>query len=287
MLAIYKKELKSYFISMTGFIFIGFLLLMAGIFVTAYNLLLTYASLSYAIGSIQLILMLTVPILTMRILAEERKTRTDQLLYSLPIPMWKIVVAKYFAMLTVLLIPVSVIALYPIILSIFGSVPLIPSYAALFGFFLLGAALIALCTFLSSLTDSQIVAAVISFASVLGLYLLPTLATMIPTAASASMVAFVLLEFLLAIVLYLLSKSIILSVLGGGILFLPTVIVYLANAELFKGLFPAILEKLALFDRFEIFVGGIFDLSAIVYFISFSLFFVFLTVMSVEKKRFV
>ena len=95
MLAIYKKELKSYFISMTGFIFVGFLLLMAGIFVTAYNLLLTYASLSYAIGSIQLILMLTVPILTMRILAEERKTRTDQLLYSLPIPMWKIVVAKY------------------------------------------------------------------------------------------------------------------------------------------------------------------------------------------------
>jgi ABC-2 type transport system permease protein len=286
MIAMYKKELRSYFTGMTGFVFIGFLLLMAGIFVTAYNLLLAYASLSYAIGSIQLILMLTVPILTTRILAEERRNRTDQLLYALPIPLYKTVLAKYLAMLTVFLIPTVVIALYPLILSAFGSVPLFPSYASLLGFFLLGAALIALCMFLSSLTDSQVIAAVISFGAVLFLYLLPVLATMIPSGAEASLFAFVLLSILIAAVLYFLSQSLLLAVPGGAVPLLATFIIYFANADLLKGVFPRLLSTLAIFDRFETFIGGIFDLSAIVYFLSIVVFFVFLTVQVLEKRRY-
>lgn len=286
MIALYKKELRSYFTGMTGFVFIGFLLLMAGIFVTAYNLLLAYASLSYAIGSIQLILMLTVPILTTRILAEERRNRTDQLLYALPIPLYKTVLAKYLAMLTVFLIPTVVIALYPLILSAFGSVPLFPSYASLLGFFLLGAALIALCMFLSSLTDSQVIAAVISFGAVLFLYLLPVLATMIPSGAEASLFAFVLLSILIAAVLYFLSQSLLLAVPGGAVPLLATFIIYFANADLLKGVFPRLLTALAIFDRFETFIGGIFDLSAIVYFLSIVVFFVFLTVQVLEKRRY-
>ena len=286
MIAMYKKELRSYFTGMTGFVFIGFLLLMAGIFVTAYNLLLAYASLSSAIGSIQLILMLTVPILTTRILAEERRNRTDQLLYALPIPLYKTVLAKYLAMLTVFLIPTAVIALYPLILSVFGSVPLFPSYASLLGFFLLGAALIALCMFLSSLTDSQVIAAVISFGAVLFLYLLPVLATMIPSNAEASLFAFVLLSILIAAVLYFLSQSLLLAVPGGAVPLLATFTVYFANADLLKGVFPKLLTMLAIFDRFETFIGGIFDLSAIVYFLSVVVFFVFLTVQVLEKRRY-
>jgi ABC-2 type transport system permease protein len=286
MIAMYKKELRSYFTGMTGFVFIGFLLLMAGIFVTAYNLLLAYASLSYAIGSIQLILMLTVPILTTRILAEERRNRTDQLLYALPIPLYKTVLAKYLAMLTVFLIPTVVIALYPLILSAFGSVPLFPSYASPLGFFLLGAALIALCMFLSALTDSQVIAAVISFGAVLFLYLLPVLATMIPSGAEASLFAFVLLSILIAAVLYFLSQSLLLAVPGGAVPLLATFIIYFANADLLKGVFPRLLTTLAIFDRFETFIGGIFDLSAIVYFLSIVVFFVFLTVQVLEKRRY-
>ena len=286
MIAMYKKELRSYFTGMTGFVFVGFLLLMAGIFVTAYNLLLAYASLSYAIGSIQLILMLTVPILTTRILAEERRNRTDQLLYALPIPLYKTVLAKYLAMLTVFLIPTAIIALYPLILSVFGSVPLFPSYASLLGFFLLGAALIALCMFLSSLTDSQIIAAVISFGAVLFLYLLPVLATMIPSSAEASLLAFVLLSILIAAVLYFLSQSLLLAVPGGAVPLLLSFAVYFAKADLLKGVFPNLLTTLAIFDRFETFIGGIFDLSAVVYFLSIAVFFVFLTVQVLEKRRY-
>ena len=193
MLALYKKELKSYFIGMSGFVFIFLLLLLTGIFVTAYNLLLAYASIAYAVGSVQLCLMLTVPILTTRVIAEERRNRTDQLLYSLPIPSVTVILAKYLATVTVLLIPTALVALYPVILSLFGSVPLFPSYTALLGFFFLGAALIALCSFLSSLTESQVIAAVVSFGVVLGLYLLPTLASMIPSTAVASLLALLVL----------------------------------------------------------------------------------------------
>lgn len=286
MTAIYKKELKSYFLNMTGFVFISFLLLMTGIFVTAYNLLYTFASLTYAIGSLQLVLMLTVPMLSMRIIAEEKKNRTDQLLYSLPIPMHKIVLAKYLAMLTVFLIPTAIVSLYPPILSMFGAVPLYPSYAALLGFFLLGAALIALCMFFSSLCESQVIAAVIGFGTILLLYLLPTLSLMLPPTASASLIAFLLCGVLIALLLYAISKSLFLSIGCGTLLVLPTLIVYIAKPSLFQGLFRRLLGSLAVFSRFENLVSGIFDVTAIVYYLSIIVFFVFLTVQSMEKKRY-
>ncbi len=286
MLAIYKRELQSYFVNMTGFVFVAFLLFMTGIFVTAYNLLYAYATLTYAIGSLQLVLMLTVPMLSMRVIAEEKKNRTDQLLYSLPLPMYKIVLAKYLAMLTVFLIPTAVVSLYPLILSMFGSVPFLPSYAALLGFFLLGAALLALCMFFSSLCESQVIAAVIGFGTVLLLYLLPTLSSMLPTAASASLVALLVLEILIAFILYAVSKSLVLSIGGGALLVLPTVIVYIASSSLFAGLIQKLLVSLALFSRFENLVGGIFDVTAIVFYLSVAVFFVFLTVQSMEKKRY-
>lgn len=286
MLAIYKRELQSYFVNMTGFVFVAFLLFMTGIFVTAYNLLYAYATLTYAIGSLQLVLMLTVPMLSMRVIAEEKKNRTDQLLYSLPLPMHKIVLAKYLAMLTVFLIPTAVVSLYPLILSMFGSVPFLPSYTALLGFFLLGAALLALCMFFSSLCESQVIAAVIGFGTVLLLYLLPTLSSMLPTAASASLVALLVLELLIAFILYAVSKSLVLSIGGGALLVLSTVIVYIASSSLFAGLIQKLLVALALFSRFENLVGGIFDVTAIVYFLSVAVFFVFLTVQSMEKKRY-
>lgn len=286
MLAIYKKELQSYFLNMTGFVFISFLLVWTGIFVTAYNLLYAFASLTYAVGSLQLVLMASVPLFSMRIIAEEKKSRTDQLLYSLPVPMYKVVLAKYLAMLTVFLIPTAVVSLYPLILSMFGSVPLYPSYAAILGFFLLGASLIALCMFFSSLSESQIIAAVIGFGAVLLLYMLPTLSSMLPSTASASLIALLLCEILVAFLLYAVSKSLVLSIGGGALLVLPTIVVYIVKSSLFAGLIQRLLSALAVFSRFEKLIDGIFDVTAIVYYLSLIVFFVFLTVQSMEKKRY-
>jgi ABC-type transport system involved in multi-copper enzyme maturation permease subunit len=120
MFAIYKKELKNYFINMTGYIFIGFMLAITGIFTTLVNLIGTYPSFENVLSNITIVFLLIIPILTMRSVAEERHSKTDQLLYSLPVSVTQIVLAKYLAMFTVFLIPVAIIGLYPLILSIFG-----------------------------------------------------------------------------------------------------------------------------------------------------------------------
>lgn len=164
MAAIYKRELKSYFQSVIGCLFIGATLFMIGLYFTVYNLFYGYPQISYALQSVVFLFMLTVPVLTMRILAEERKNKTDQLILTAPISVGKIVLGKYLALATIYTIPCLIVAVYPLILSHFGSVPMGESYLALLAFYLYGLAAIAIGTFVSSLTESVVISAVVTFA---------------------------------------------------------------------------------------------------------------------------
>lgn len=285
MTAIYKRELKTYFCGMTGAIFTAFLLLMAGIYTTAYNLTVTYPNFEIVISSIVIIFLLIIPIITMRSFSEEMHSRTDQLLYSLPMKLSSVVLAKYFALLTVLAVPVGIMCLYPLLLSFFGTVNFASAYGAILGFFLLGAALIAIGMFLSSLTESQVIAAVLTFGMFILVYLITSLTSLIPTTASASLFAFVLAAVAVGLILYLLTKNPVISASVGGVLVLATLLVYLAKASLFEGAFQKVLAAIALFDRITPFVDGLFDITSIVYFLSVSALFVFFTVQSMEKKR--
>lgn len=285
MTAIYKRELKTYFCGMTGAIFTAFLLLMVGIYMTAYNLTFTYPNFEYVVSSVVIIFLLIIPIITMRSFSEDMHSRTDQLLYSLPMKLSSVVLAKYFALLTVLAIPVGIMCLYPVILSFYGTVNFAAAYGALLGFFLLGAALIAIGMFLSSLTESQVIAAVLTFGVFILMYLISSLTTLIPTTASASLFAFILAAVAVGLILYMLTKNVVISASVGGVLVLGTLLVYLVDATLFEGAFPTVLEALALFDRLNPFINGLFDITSIVYFLSTSALFVFFTVQSMEKKR--
>ena len=164
MKAIYKRELKSYFQSVIGCLFIGATLFMIGLYFTVYNLMYGYPQISYALQSVVFLFMLTVPVLTMRILAEERKNKTDQLILTAPVSVGKIVLGKYLALVTIYTIPCLIISIYPLILSLFGSVPMGESYLALLAFYLYGLAAIAVGTFVSSLTESVVISAVVTFA---------------------------------------------------------------------------------------------------------------------------
>lgn len=164
MAAIYKRELKSYFQSVIGCLFIGATLFMIGLYFTVYNLFYGYPQISYALQSVVFLFMLTVPVLTMRVLAEERKNKTDQLILTAPISVGKIVLGKYLALATIYTIPCLIVAVYPLILSHFGSVPMGESYLALLAFYLYGLAAIAIGTFVSSLTESVVISAVVTFA---------------------------------------------------------------------------------------------------------------------------
>ena len=285
MFAIYKKELKNYFINMTGYIFIGFMLAVTGIFTTLINLISTYPSFENVLSNITIVFLLIIPILTMRSVAEERHSKTDQLLYSLPVSVTQIVLEKYLAMFTVFLIPVGIIGLYPLILSIFGTVYLGTAYGALLGFTLLGGALIAVGMFMSSLTESQVIAAVTSFGVIFAMYLMSAIASLIPAGAMASLVAFAVVVLIFAGVVYSLTKnSTVAGITAAAGAFILAGI-YFINSSIFDGLFANVLNWLSVFDRFSTFTTGLFDLTSVVYYVSLIILFVFGTVQSVEKRR--
>ena len=172
-----------------------------------------------------------------------------------------------------------------LILSAFGTVNFTVAYSCLLAFFLLGAALIAICMFLSSLADSQIVAAILGFAAVLVIYMAESIASMIPETAAVSLFCLIALSLIVGIVGYFLTKSAPVACGIGGLLSGVSLILFFLNRTLFEGLFPAILSQMALFDRFGIFSYGLLDLPALILYLSVSVFFVTLTVLGAEKKR--
>ncbi|MBQ2277037.1 MAG: ABC transporter permease [Clostridia bacterium] len=285
MSAVYRKELRTYFTGMTAPVFIAFILLMTGIFTVVYNLQGLYPNFEVTVNQVVFVYLLAVPVLTMRSVAEEKHSRTDQLLYSLPVSMTSIVMAKYLAMVTVLAIPVAVMAFYPLLLASFGTVHLASAYGMLLAFFLLGSALIAIGMFISSLTESQVIAAVVSLAVTLLIYFMSGLANMISADASVSLIAFLALAVVIGLVVNAMIRNTVVALSVTAILALVTIGVYLVDSSLFAGAVPEILSAISLFDRLTTFQNGMFDLTAIIFYLSVCGLFVYLTVQSLEKKR--
>ena len=167
MYAVYKKELASYFRSMIGWLFLAVNLFFAGWNFRYYGMMAGYPYISYVLSAILMIFLLSVPILTMKIFSEEARTKTDQLLYTSPLSVWKIIMGKYLALMTIFTLMVLILCLYPLVLKIYGSVPLGENYVAILSFWFFGAACIAIGVFLSVLTESQIIAAVLTFFTLL------------------------------------------------------------------------------------------------------------------------
>ena len=182
MTAIYKRELSSYFNSMIGYVFVAVLIFFTGLYFMAYNLYNGLPQFSYTLYSLTSILLFAIPLLTMKSMAEERHSRTDQLLLTSPVTLTGMVLGKYFAMVTIFLIPVALMAFCPLIIAMNGEARLLSDYASLFAFFLMGCVFLAIGMFLSSLTESQIIAAVSTFAVLLILYLWDSLTGFLPSA---------------------------------------------------------------------------------------------------------
>lgn len=163
MWAICKRELKAVFWTVTGWLFLAATLCLFGLYFFVYNLSYGYPYLSYTLSAITFLFLITVPVLTMRVYSEERKTKTDQLILTAPVSVGKIVLGKYLAMAAVFTISAAVISITPLFLRIFGEIPFGECYCAILGFWLYGLTCIAIGTFLSSITESQVIAAVLSF----------------------------------------------------------------------------------------------------------------------------
>lgn len=286
MIAVWRHEMSSHFHSLTAYIFSAFLLAFVGLGAMLYNIQSAVANFEYVLSFVCLGFVVIIPVLTMKVIAEERKQKTDQLLYSLPLTTSQIIIGKYLALLVVYLVPLLIIAFYPLIFSRFGDVYLLTSYGALFAFFMMGAALIAIGTFISSLTDNLGFAAGITIPVILLNYYSVTLAEYVSSTALGSAITLIVVTVVLGFVIRHLTKNSNLAFGIGVVCSMAIVGLFVMDNSMFEGLLPDIMKNLSLFERFYKFVNGVFDLTGIVYYVTVIVFFLFLSVQSLEKRRY-
>lgn len=285
MLAIYKKELRGYLTSMIGYVFMAFILLIVGIYFTAYNLTSAYPEFGITLSGITFVFLVITPVLTMRILAEEKKQKTDQLLLTSPLPVWKIVAGKYLGLITIYTLPMLVICTYPVIMGKYGTVSYAMAYTAVLGFFLLGCANIAIGVFISSLTESQVIAAVLTFAALFVCYVITGIESFFAQTAMASFGAFLFLAVVLCMAIYHMTQDSLITGIIGVISLGGVVVTYIVKSSLFEGAIQKLLNVFNITEHFSNFVGGIFDVTGIVYMASVIFIFLFLTIQSIQKRR--
>ena len=285
MKAVFKHEISLYYHSMLAYVFGAFLLEFIGIGAMMYNINSAVANFEYALGTFCIGFVALVPVLTMRVMAEEKKQKTDQLLSLLPITGVDIVLGKYFALAVVFVTPMLVACIYPFIFSFYGDVYLPTSYGALFAFICLGLALTAIGMFISSLTESQGMAAGICVVVMLFCYYSASLADYI-SSTTFNVAALLVLSALLAMLVRRLTRSDAAGLILLVLCVAAVVVTWLVSPTSLETLIPDLMNQLSLFERFYTFVNGVFDLTAIIYYISVAVFFLFLCVQSWEKKRY-
>lgn len=286
MRAIYKREFQSYFRSMTGNVFVALLVVFTGIYFMAYNLNMGYPYFAYSLAGSLMVYLVAIPILTMRSFSEERKNKTDQLLLTAPVSLLKVILGKYLAMISVLAIPMVIFCLFPLIIKMQGTAYLGIDYLSILVFYLLGCVYVAIGMFISSLTESQIIASISTFGILLVLYLWNGILGFLPSSAIGGLIGILLLFTVAVGYIYHMTGNVILS---GGLELLGIVagvVTYLVKSSLFENLLTNCLSGLALTDVFSgIADNSILDVSGIVLYLSLIVIFFFLTVQTFQKRR--
>ena len=286
MLAIYKRELKSYFHSMTGCVFIAFLVMFTGIYFMAYNLNAGYPYFSYTLSGSLIVFLVGIPLLTMRSFSEERKTKTDQLLLTAPVSLTKVVLGKYCPMLTVLAVPNVIFCLFPLLIKLQGTAYLLVDYSSIAVFFLLGCVYLAIGMFMSSLTESQIIAFISTFGILLLLYLWDGILSFLPGSALSGMIGILLILTLIVVYIYHMTKNWMLAAGIEAVGIAAALIVYFVKSSLYENLLTKLLGRLALADVFmNISSSNIVDVSGLLLYVSILIIFVFLTIQTIQKRR--
>ena len=285
MTAIFKREFRSYFTGMVGYAVAAVSLFFLGLYFTNRNLLYQSSDFAGVLYTTTLILLFLLPAVSMRSFAEERRARTDQLLLTSPVSIPAIVVGKFLAQLAVFCVPLTAAAVMPLILTAFGKVSLISAYAALLGYILLGGACLAVGTFISCLTENQIVAYLASFVVLLIAYLMNGIKTIFTSGNILAFVVFALVLLAASAAVGVVCKNIL---AGGAVLVVGAAALFalfiLRPAWLLSA-FDAVLTALALFAPYAEIIGGSFSLPVILYYLSVIGVFLFFTGQTLERRR--
>lgn len=286
MLAIFKRELKSYFNTMTGFVVLAFLVAIIGVYFMVMNLTYGYPYFSYSLYCITMVFLILIPVLTMRSFAEDRKNKTDQLLLTAPVTLTKIVLGKFLAMAAVYLVPTLIVGFCPLIIKMYGTAYLAADYAALLAFFLMGCVYISIGMFVSSLTDSQIISAVVSFAILMLMQLWPSLLELIPASAMASAIGYLIIITIVCMIFYGMTKNFLVTAIAEVAGMAVVLVIYLTNSSLLENSLSGVLSAFTITDVFTNFAYNyIFDISGLVMYLSVIAVMIFATVQVLQKRR--
>lgn len=286
MTAIYRREISSYFKSMTGYVFCAIVIAFVGINFLASNLTAGFPYFAYTLSASLVIFIIAVPLLTMRSIAEERRSNTDQMLLTYPVRVRGIVLGKFLAMLTVYAIPLVLFCLCPLILSFYSYYSFSIDYSSIFAFLCLGALFISIGMFISSQTDSQLTSAIASIGVLLLLCLWEALTNLIPNSAVASLVGYLVILCVLLALVFSLSRSRLATIIAAVIGLCAIGVFYVINSASFTSSLKNILGAFSVPAAIGNFTSYyVFDLKSIIFFLTFSAMFVFLTIQSIEKRR--
>jgi len=285
MLPIYKKEMRTYFTQMMGYVFLAFLLLLVGIFFTIVNVRGLNGNFQGVLQNVTIFFFILIPVLTMRLFSEEVRQKTDQLLFTSPLSVAGIVLGKFLAAFSLFVIGVGVTIVLPLVLSRHGELPVSQIAGSYVGFVLLGMACIAIGLFVSVLTENQIIAAVGTMGAIFTMFLIDSIAVSMPATTFASFVFVALVILAVAGIFYHATRKIVAAVAVAIVGVLIAGGLYLTNNLLYDGLIVRTLLWFSLFTRYGYFARGVLRLSDIVYYISFSALFIYLTVNVIEKRR--
>jgi ABC-2 type transport system permease protein len=285
MIAVFNKEIRSYFTSAIGFIFMAVFLLISGIFFAFINLLQASSYFSPVLENCIFVFLLLVPVLTMRTIAEETHQKTDQLLLTSPLKVSDIVLGKYFAAVALFLITLLITCIYPLIMSMYGSISALEIIGNYLGFILMGCSFISIGIFVSSISGNQVTSAVGTFGALLFIWLIDWVQEGLPTSLTSGVIFAGILVILLCIIIYYATKNIYASTIVGIAGAVVMAIVYFTKKTLYEGFTAKFLGWFSLLKRYESFSMGMLDVSSIIYYITFSAAFLFLTVRMIEKRR--
>ncbi len=285
MKTILSREFKAYFNSPIGYVFLTFYLFIFGFYFSGINISQSNGDYSLVFNYLVNLLLFTIPLMTMRLLSEEKKNKTDQLLLTAPISVKDIVLGKYFAAVLLFLLTLVITLVHPIILTVLGDVPWPTVISTYVGYFLLGSTLIAMSLFISSLTENQIISAIASIGVFLLLLLIDALATLIPPQRFSSLIFVFVIIIVITLYIYASIKDVYISLIIGFFCISIALLTYKFFGNLFDGLCTKVLQWLSLFSRYNNFGDGLFDIGAIIYYLSFIFVFLFLTNQTIEKRR--
>ena len=283
MRAVYKRELRALLCGLTAPLVLAVALCIIGIYTAVLSFSQGYANFEIVLSNTTYILLVLIPLLSMRMFADEPRLGTDKLLHSLPLRVTDVVLGKYLAAVTVYGALCVVLCGYPWLLSRYGATDLATAYSAIAGDFLLGCALLAVGAFCSSMTENPVVAAVFTFGLSFLSYLLPTVSDYL---ASSGLAAFVLFTFAIAalsVLVCVCSKKPLVAAAVGASLEIPLAVLLLLDSSLLDCAVQRVLSACALFSRLDPFVYGMFDLGGVVYYLGAAFLFLFFTVLHFER----